>query len=125
MLNVDIAKLEKCVDDLRALLKEGLLTADIWDRETGLSLAGYNAQPAAALFNQVTGDIANTLEGSGFPKLGRFYLLDLQDDHSVLILQPRPELLYGMLLSSKKVNMGVLFSLAIPRALDAVAKAVL
>lgn len=124
MLNVDIAKLEQVVADLRALLKEGLLATDIWDRATGLSLAGYNAQPAAvALFNQLTDEISGTLSGAGFPELARFYLLDLEGDNSVVILRHGADLLQGILLNSRKVNMGILFSIAIPKSIDAIAKA--
>ena len=124
MLQVDITRIEKLVDDQRALLKDGLAATDIWDRATGLSLAGYNAQPAAvALFNQLTNEISDTLNGSGFPKLGRYYLLDLDADNAVIILQHDSDLLQGMLLNSKKVNMGILFSIAIPRALESVAQA--
>lgn len=124
MLQVDITLLEKIVEDQRALLKDGLAATDIWDRATGLSLAGYNAQPAAvALFNQLTSEISDTLSGSGFPKLGRYYMLDLDADNAVIILQHGVDLLQGVLLNSKKVNMGILFSIAIPRAIEGVAKA--
>ncbi|HNT38448.1 MAG TPA: hypothetical protein PKO45_04935 [Rubrivivax sp.] len=123
MLNADVTKLEQLVQDLRALLKEGLVATDIWDRSTGLSLAGYNAQPAAvALFNQLTEEIGSTLGGSGFPTLGRYYLLELEGDNSVVILQHGADLLQGMLLNTKKTNMGILFSLAIPKSLEGVAK---
>ncbi|GAB1391591.1 MAG: hypothetical protein AMXMBFR78_21050 [Rubrivivax sp.] len=123
MLNVDIAKLEQLVVDLRTLVKEGLLATDIWDRATGLSLAGYNAQPAAvALFNQLTEEIGSTLGGAGFPNLGRYYLLELEGDNAVVILQHGADLLQGMLLNAKKVNMGILFSIAIPKSLEGVAK---
>ena len=50
-MNIDIDKLEKLTQELKTTLKEGLLASDIFDRATGLSLAGYNPQPtAAALF---------------------------------------------------------------------------
>lgn len=123
MLNVDISKLEQLVTDLRGLLKEGLVATDIWDRATGLSLAGYNAQPAAvALFNQLTEEIGSTLSGAGFPKLNRYYLLDLDGDNAVVIIRHGEDLLQGMLLNSKKVNMGILFSIAIPKSIEGTAK---
>lgn len=124
MLNIDTTKLEKCVTDLHALTKDALLATDIWDRSTGLSLAGYNAQPAAvALFNQVTEEITSTLDGAGFPALNRYYMLDLVDDNSVVILQHGSDLIQGILLNSKKTNLGIIFSIAIPRLLEAVAQA--
>jgi hypothetical protein len=124
MLNFDVAKLEKVVEDLRALLKDGLLATDISDRASGLSLAGHNSQPAAvALFGRVTEELVEALSGSGFPGLGRFYMLDLEGDHTVVLIRHGDDLLQGILMASKKVNMGILFSIAIPRALDGVAKA--
>ena len=124
MLNVDIPKLEQAVADLRTLLRDGLLATDIWDRATGLSLAGINPQPAAtALFNMLTNDITSTLGNSGFPPLNRYYLLDLGDSNSVVIIQHGPDLLQGVLLDSSKANMGILFSVALPKAIEAVQKA--
>ncbi len=124
MLNVDIAKLEQAVNDLRGLLRDGLLSTDIWDRSTGLSLAAVNPQPAAsALFNMLTNDISSTLSNSGFPALNRYYLLDLANSNSVVIIQHGPDLMQGLLLDSSKANMGILFSVALPKALDAVQKA--
>lgn len=124
MLQVDISKLDQLVEDLRSLLKDGLAATDIWDRATGLSLAGFNAQPAAvALFNQLTGEISDTLNGAGFPQLNRYYLLDLDADNTVVIIRHGDDLLQGTLMNTKKVNMGILFSIAIPKAIDAVAKA--
>lgn len=124
MLQINISLLEKSVEDLRALLKDGLISTDVWDRETGLSLVGYNAQhEAVALFNQLTTELCATLDTAGFPALRSYYLLDLDGDNMVLILQHGKDLLQGLLMSSKKVNMGILFSIAIPRQLDAVIKA--
>ncbi|MBS0313686.1 MAG: hypothetical protein LC098_11770 [Burkholderiales bacterium] len=124
MLNIDIAKLEKSVADLQALLRDGLLATDIWDPATGLSLAGINPQPAAtALFNVLTTDIGTTLVNSGFPPLNRYYLLDLGNNNAVVILKHGEDLLQGILLDSRKANMGILFSVALPKALDAVQKA--
>ena len=77
-MNVDIAKLEATVEELKGVLKDGLMAVDIWDRQMGLSLAAFNAQPAAvALFTQVTNDLAGALSTAGFPGLNRYYLLDL------------------------------------------------
>lgn len=124
MIDIDITKLEQVVADLRSVLRDGLLASDIWDSATGLSLAGFNPQPAAtALFNSLTSEIANTLGDSGFPGLNRYYLLDLDADNIVIVMRHGKDLLQGSLLDAKKVNMGILFSVAIPKALDGVAKA--
>lgn len=123
-MNVDIAKLEFAIEELRGVLKDGLMAVDIWDRQNGLSLASFNAQPAAvALFTQVTNDLASALSTAGFPGLNRYYLLDLDGDSSVLIVRHGTDLLAGLLLNNKKANLGLLVAVALPRLLDAVAKA--
>lgn len=120
MLDVDIEKLEACCADMEKTLRGGLLAMDLWDRESGLSLAGFNPQPAAtALFNQVTGDLEETLTGSGFPGLNRYYLLDLDGNNMVVVLKESAEFLGGILLDSSKTNLGILVGVAIPKVLKA------
>jgi hypothetical protein len=124
MNNLNIQQLETAVDELKSLLKDGLLATDIWDRDIGLSLAGYNAQPAAvALFTQVTSDLGSALSNSGFPSLARYYLLDLEGHATVMIIRHGDDLLQGMLLNNQRANLGLLISVALPRMLDRVTKA--
>lgn len=120
-MDIDIASLEGAVEELQRLLRDALTATDIWDRNTGLSLAGFNSQPAAtALFNQVTKEISDTLAGSSFPALSKYYLLNLEDNNIVLILMHGTDLMQGILLDATKANMGILFSVAIPKMLDKV-----
>lgn len=123
-MNLDIAKLEAAIEDLKGVLKDGLMAADLWDRQTGLSLASFNAQPAAvALFTQVTNDLASALSTAGFPGLNRYFLLDLDGDSSVLIIRHGNDLLGGLLLNNKKANLGLLLAVALPRTLETLGKA--
>jgi hypothetical protein len=72
-MNIDIEKLDALTQELKTTLKEGLLSTDIFDRTTGLSLASFNPQPtAAALFTEVTNVITSTLADSGLPNLKRY-----------------------------------------------------
>lgn len=123
MMNIDLDRLNQCVDAMKSLLKDGLLAVDIWNLNDGLSLAGYNSQPAAVgLFTQLTGELVSTLRDSGFPGLNRYYLLDMEGDHTSMIIR-HGDLLQGMLLNNKKVNLGVLLSVALPRSLEMVGQA--
>jgi hypothetical protein len=124
MTHVDLDVLNTCVETMKSLLKDGLLAVDIWSLNDGLSLAGHNSQPAAVgLFTQLTNELVSTLRDSGFPGLNRYYLLDMDGDHTVLIIRHGQDLLQGMMLNNKKVNLGVLLSVALPRSLDMVAQA--
>jgi hypothetical protein len=116
MLDINIDALEKTVTDAKAVLKDGLVATDIWDRETGLSLAGHNPKPeAVALFNQLTTEMSAVLSGSGFPALHRHYILDLEGGNTVVVQQHGEDLMSGMLLDAARVNLGILVSVVMPR----------
>lgn len=123
-MNIDIDKLDAIAQELKGTLKEGLLATDIWDRATGLSLAGINPQPAAvALFTEMTNTLHNALSDAGFPGLKRYFFLDLEGDHVVMIIRHGNDLLQGILMNSQKVNLGLLLSVALPKMLAGVEKA--
>jgi hypothetical protein len=117
-MQVNIQKLDAAVNELKTTLKDGLLATDIWDRATGLSLAAFNPQPAAvALFTEIVNSLNDTLAASGFPRLNRYFFLDLQGGRTVMIIQHGPDILHGVLMDSAKVNMGVLLAVAMPKML--------
>jgi hypothetical protein len=115
--------LEAAVQDLRNILREGLLATDIWERTAGLSLAGFNQQPVAvALFTRITEELDSSLRDSSFPSLGRYYLIDLDGNHTVVVIN-HGILLQGLLIDNKRANLGILISVAIPRMLEAISRA--
>ena len=116
---MNIQKLNSTIESMTKDLGTGLLATDIWTVADGFSIAGYNPQPkAAALFNQLTTYLNDTLEGSGFPGLGRYYMLDLIDNKLVIVL-PMGEYRWGLLVDSSKVQLGLLLNIIIPRIIDA------
>jgi hypothetical protein len=120
---IDTKVLDLAVQDLRNILRDGLVATDIWDRSAGLSLAGFNQQPVAvALFTRITDELDSSLADSSFPALGRYYLIDMEGNHTVVMVN-HGSLLQGMLVDNKRANLGILISVAIPRMLEAVARA--
>jgi len=120
---IDTKLLDLAVQDLRNVLRDGLVATDIWDRTDGLSLAGHNQQPVAvALFTRMTIDLEGSLADSNFPPLSRYYLLDMEGNHTVVVIN-HGALLQGVLVDNKRANLGILISVAIPRMIEAVAKA--
>jgi CheY-like chemotaxis protein len=114
---MNINKMKQSVEVLKDDLGLGLLAADVFDA-SGLSYAGYNEQPAAsALFADMTQKLRKTLEGAGFPSLGRYYLLELEDRKMVIVALVK-ELQWGMLVDGTKVNLGVLLNVALPKAIE-------
>jgi len=123
-MNLNIDKLDAIAQELKGTLKEGLLSTDIWDRSTGLSLAGINPQPAAvALFTEITNTLRSALSDAGFPGLKRYYFLDLEGDHVMMVVRHGDDLLQGILMNSQKINLGLLLSVALPKMLAGVEKA--
>jgi hypothetical protein len=122
-MNIDSKAIELAVQDLRNVLRDGLVATDIWDRASGLSIAGFNQQPVAvALFTRITSEMESSLADAQFPPLGRYYLLDMEGNHTVVVVN-HGDLLQGMLVDNKRANLGLLISVAIPRMMEAVTKA--
>ncbi len=123
-MEINIEQLETAIQELKTTLKEGLLASDIWDSSMGLSLAGHNPQPAAvALFTEMTNILKTTLSDAGFPGLNRYFFLDLEGDHMVMIIRHGNDLLQGILMNSKKVNLGLLMSVVLPKMISSIEKA--
>jgi hypothetical protein len=119
---IDTKVLDLAVQDLRNVLRDGLIATDIWERTAGLSLAGFNQQPVAvALFTRITTELESSLTDSNFPPLARYYLLDMEGNHTVAVINHGP-LLQGILVDNKRANLGILISVAIPRMLESVAR---
>lgn len=120
---MDMKKLAIAHDSFRERLGPGLMADDIWGSDS-LSLAGFNTQPAAvALFGEITTRIRRALSDSGFPSLGRYYLLELSDKKMISVMNYR-DFQWGCLVDMEKVNMGTLISIAIPKAIEELQAAV-
>jgi hypothetical protein len=116
---MNIQKLNKAVETLKEDVGEGLVACDIFTVAEGMSIASYNPQPkASALFNQLTTTIMKTLKSARFPNLNKYFIMDLDSDHMVIIL-PLGDYRWGILVNSEKVQLGLLLSVAIPNSIEA------
>jgi hypothetical protein len=123
---MNVKKLKSSVEVLKEDLDGALLACDIWPTGTGQSIAGYNVQPkATALFEKVTEFIDKTLKGSGFPGLNKYYMLNMEGNTLVIVLQFKEEgYQWGMLVDETKVQLGLLLNIAIPNAREAFIEAI-
>ncbi|MBN2525243.1 MAG: hypothetical protein JXR76_02540 [Deltaproteobacteria bacterium] len=102
------------VDATKEKLGRALLATDIWVKGERESLAGHNPQPEATrLFDELNDFIESNLKKSNFPKLNRYFLIELEDDNTVVIVN-HGKVLQGMLVSLRNANMGSVVSVAIP-----------
>ncbi len=116
---MNMTKLNEAVEILKGDLGEGLTACNIFTVQEGLSIAGHNSQPkASALFNQVTSNLIKILKAADFPGLGKYYIVDLEGDHMVVVL-PLGEYRWGILVDATKIELGLLVSIAIPNCIRA------
>lgn len=123
-MKFDIAALERAFDDMKAQLGGGLVSSSIWDRQTEHRYLVINKHPLAAMmFNALTDSVAAALDNSGFPKLNRYYLADLEAGHVVVIIRHGEDTLQGVLITSEHCTVGVLLTVVVPRLLKQVHEA--
>jgi hypothetical protein len=116
---MNVQKLNKSIETLKENLAGALLATDIWGSDDMQSLAGWNSQPAAtALFGQIINSTNQALLGSGFPGLGKYCIFDLVDGKMIVII-PMGDFAWGMLVDGKKIQLGLLLNVALPKAIGA------
>jgi CheY-like chemotaxis protein len=116
--SMNVKKINDTVEILKDDLGDGLLAADIFGTSDGQTIAGYNTQPkAAALFSQLTKYMNKSLENSGFPRLGKYYFLDLADDKMIFLI-PLGDFLWGILINKEKVQLGLMLNVILPKIID-------
>ena len=115
---MNIKKLREAIDVLNENLDGALLSTDIWPSGSGTAVAGYNQNPqATALFDKVSDYMRKALSGAGFPDIKDYYLLEMEGDAMVVVVQFKNEgYQWGMLVDTTKVNLGLLLNIAIPEA---------
>ncbi len=109
---------------LKEYLGDSLLACDIWMTNTGQSIAGYNAQPKATdLFEQATSFLNKSLNEAGFPRLGKYYLMDCEGDSLILVLQ-FGKYQWAILVSKSKTKLGLLLNVIVPNVSEEFLEAV-
>jgi len=120
---MDAEKLNECIEIAKSQLGEGLLATDIFGASDGQSVAGFNPQPAAsALFNKLSDFMIEALDSSGFPPMGRYYTLSLED-HKMVVVMLFGDYRWGMLIDSSKAQLGLLLNVAMPKMVKALEEA--
>ncbi len=117
--DMNVSKLNKSIETLKESMGGALMAADIFGVVDMQSVAGFNSNPAAcALFGQIITSTNLALKESGFPVLGKYCLFDLVDAKMVVLI-PMGDFIWGMLIDSKKAQLGLLLNIALPKAIAA------
>ncbi len=122
---MNIGKLNLAIEKLKTTLGSGLLATDIFDSTESQSITGWNSHPkACALFGKITQDMNNALNESGFPALGKYYLLNLVSNKLVMVI-PMGDYQWGILLDKAQVALGLVLNIALPEAISAFEEALI
>ncbi len=112
-------KYTRTIESLKNDMEDGLLFCDIWSKETGLSLEGYNPNAKySALFGKITQSMEKALNDLGLPLFGKYQIIDLEADAILFIINLDEKHLLGGLADKNLVNMGILLNFAIPNAIE-------
>ena len=121
---MNIPKLNEAIEILKTNLGESLIAAAISMTVDGQSLAGFNSNPKlAAVMVKLVKVINDANKAGGLPQLGKYATLDLQDD-KVLVVLPLGDYVWGMVLDTNKIQMGLLLNIEIPAAIETFAEAI-
>lgn len=113
---------EELLARLRDDLDGALLSSAIWS-DPNTPLASFEPPPdALRRFDRFTDQLRTLLKQTGFPPLGGYYLLALEQDRMVAVLSVG-EVRWGLMVDTTKSTLGVLLSVAIPNALAGLERA--
>jgi hypothetical protein len=116
---LNAASLKRVVDIAVDGLGDALVSADVYSSADGTSYAGVNSEPAGcALINQLTERMAWSLDKSGLPPLGRYYMAELADA-KMLLVAPCGAIQLNLIVDSTRVQLGLLLNVILPEVLSA------
>ncbi len=123
--SMNINLLRETFAEFKENASEGLLASDIWAMSTGQAIIGYNSQPVAtALFNRMSGYVNKSLADSGFPGVNKYYMIDLADNKAAVVVYISEEYLWGMLVDTTAMQIGLLLHVIVPQAREKFQKAI-
>jgi len=117
---MNVQKLRESLEVLRNNLGGGLLAADIYGANDGQTIVALDNKPhpvADAVFCRIIKMMSESLRDAKFPPLGKYVLMDLEDNKVGIVL-PLGDYQWGMLLDNTKTQLGLALNVAIPKAIQ-------
>ena len=115
---MDMTKLYDALDKLKEFSNNGALSCDIYATHDGQSIMGFNSNPvASAMFNNVTKRLLSALKEGKLPPLGRFYIVELEDEKAFVVLT-MGEYQWSILLDTQLCSLGLLINIVVPKVAE-------
>ncbi len=116
MADINVQGLQEVFERFKEDMGPGLLASDIFDKGNLVPLIGHNSNPVAcALFGKIYHFIHEAAREAGFPPMHRYFLIDMQDNKAVIVVDLHRDYLLGMLVDFTKVQIGIVINVVIPK----------
>ncbi len=122
-MSINQEKIKMAFEALKSDVGDGFVATEMWSTRQGLPLVkDYNNNlKVVPLFNEVTRKLYKTLKESAYPGLGEYYMVNLENNHLVVVIKIG-EYQQFVLVDLAKTPMGVLMSIALPNLLNILAE---
>ena len=113
--NMNLEKMRKSMDILKEDMADALLNTGIISRNDGRVILVYHIHPnAVAHFNQLTAFLRRMFSECNMPALGKYFLVDLKDDKSLIVI-PHANYIWGITIDLTKVPLGLFLNVTLPK----------
>lgn len=110
-------QLSTCIEPLIKDMGDALERSCIIDLRNGNIVAGYNTIPATAdIFTNIAGFVRDAFSKSSVVALGRFWLLNLEDDKTICFLLFE-DYIWGIEFNREKMLLGLFLSVVVPKSI--------
>ncbi len=99
-MRITVEQIRKVINGLKDDLGEGFVDTDIWDTSSNKSVAFHHNQGVVPqygfvpkhikLFREISKVLNNALKESHYPPLGDFYLIQLNNNQLIVVLNIKP-----------------------------------
>lgn len=116
---MNIELLDEVWVEQKRFLKNGLLDGTFWDKSTGLALSYHvkSRDDFVALFSGFIDQTEDALSTSGMPAIGRSITV-AEKDLIMLVIKHNEQLFQGLAIDPNEVNLGLLYNVALPKAIE-------
>lgn len=110
----EVSKFDKAVELLKKEIGETLLASGIFTIEDSKTITSYKSSAKTAeLFNEMSKNINKYLKKMKLPSIGKYYILDLANSKTLIIVTFN-KYRWAILLDSRKLKLGLLLNLVLP-----------
>lgn len=117
-------KIREAIDILKKDMEGALVNTGIVSRLDGRIILEHNIHPKTGVFfKQLTAFLARMLSECSLPEMGKYYLIDLEGNKSLIAI-PHMNYIWGITLDLSKVAMGLFLNVTLPKILKAFDEAI-